>query len=443
MKLFLHEPKVVARGPVCEEAAWGYFQFPRVHKLPDGRLAVWIHDEDDQPHTLGLGAKLWYVSEDEGETWQKGDSSLAGLCGTEVSPGVRMLPIAKPVLDLTALGLEIPPFRLAAYNVPSDRVEQPEKSADPHKMPEGIGGFYDAFTSQDRYYYADTLPEGLTEKTLRFLRYDERTGETSICDRPVEWPYLPVKTYRQPDAPVRMLQPGLHESDNLKRGPGGTLWVSTYSTASDPENGALSTYDAAYLLRSDDGGDSWKLAAWQPYIPDTKADKLAWWRDGFSETDFEFMPDGSMIMLLRSTCVFHGGPEWGPLYFSRSADGGKTWTKPQVFDKIGILPQLRRLECGVTLAIYGRPGIFVRASEDPSGLRWEAPVEVMTPKDRSGLMNRPPVRPNFHQWAGSCCNVHAAILGPNKIIIAYSDFYVPDEKGIKRKTILTQVIEVR
>ena len=85
----------------------------------------------------------------------------------------------------------------------------------------------------------------------------------------------------------------------------------------------------------------------------------------------------------------------------------------------------------------------MRASEDPSGLRWEAPVEVMTPNDRSGLMNRPPVRPNFHQWAGSCCNVHAAILGPNKIIIAYSDFYVPDEKGIKRKTILTQVIEVR
>ena len=62
MKLFLHEPKVVARGPVCEEAAWGYFQFPRVHKLPDGRLAVWIHDEDDQPHTLGLGAKLFIIA---------------------------------------------------------------------------------------------------------------------------------------------------------------------------------------------------------------------------------------------------------------------------------------------------------------------------------------------------------------------------------------------
>ena len=100
------------------------------------------------------------------------------------------------------------------------------------------------------------------------------------------------------------------------------------------------------------------------------------------------------------------------------------------------------LKCGVTLAVYGRPGIYVRATEDPSGLKWDAPVELMTPEDRSPLMNRRPERPDFHQWAGSCCNMTAAVIGDNKIVIAYSDFYVPDEKGIKRKTCLSQVIEV-
>ena len=178
------------------------------------------------------------------------------------------------------------------------------------------------------------------------------------------------------------------------------------------------------------------------YHPDIFEDKLAYFRDGFDEPDLAFMPDGSMIVLMRTAGVFHGAPEWGPSYLSRSTDGGKTWQKPWRFDDIGVLPQLRSLKCGVTLAVYGRPGIYVRATEDPSGLKWDAPVELMTPEDRSPLMNRRPERPNFHQWAGSCCNMTAAVIGDNKIVIAYSDFYVPDEKGIKRKTCLSQVIEV-
>lgn len=47
VKLKLHEPRIILQGPICEEAGWGYYQFPRIYTLPDGRLAAAIHVEDD------------------------------------------------------------------------------------------------------------------------------------------------------------------------------------------------------------------------------------------------------------------------------------------------------------------------------------------------------------------------------------------------------------
>ena len=162
---------------------------------------------------------------------------------------------------------------------------------------------------------------------------------------------------------------------------------------------------------------------------------------GFSEPCLAFMPDGSILCILRTCDVFYGAPEWGPTYLTRSTDGGKNWTKPEYFKDRGALPQLIQLENGVTLAIVTRPGIYVYASRD-CGKTWDDCIEVMTDRDRSHLANNPPQRPNFWQWAGSCCNCTAYPLGKNKILLAYSDFYIPDENGVKRKGIKTIEIAV-
>jgi hypothetical protein len=83
------------------------------------------------------------------------------------------------------------------------------------------------------------------------------------------------------------------------------------------------------------------------------------------------MPDGSVFCLMRTD---------GPLYWARSTDNGKTWTPPAVFDDLGVWPQMLTLKNGVTLAIYGRPGLYVRATKDPAGLQWEKRVTVVEPK---------------------------------------------------------------
>ena len=160
---------------------------------------------------------------------------------------------------------------------------------------------------------------------------------------------------------------------------------------------------------------------------------------GYAEPDFVFAPDGSMVMLLRTTDVFKGDKEWAPSYITRSTDMGKTWSKPTRYDNIGVLPGMCRLGDTI-LAIYGRPGIYVRATKDPAGLQWEAPVEVMTPNDRSTEMNEPPARPNFHQWVGSCCNCTILPLDEHRAMIAYSDFYHPCEDGVRRKSIKTRIV---
>lgn len=131
------------------------------------------------------------------------------------------------------------------------------------------------------------------------------------------------------------------------------------------------------------------------------------------------------------------------MYISRSTDMGKSWSAPKRFSELGTLPRLCRLDCGTTLICYARPGTFIRGSLDDSGYAWSEPLEVMTAADRSSLGNvKPTGKPSFHQWVGSCNNPELIAIDSNTALIFYSDFYYPDERGVKRKTILCREIKV-
>ena len=163
---------------------------------------------------------------------------------------------------------------------------------------------------------------------------------------------------------------------------------------------------------------------------------------GFSDSDFEFMPDGSMVWFFRTAWYASTGFEWAPMYMARSTDGGFSWTRPSRFAFTGILPRLCTLGCGVTLLCYARPGIFVQACADGRGVEWSEPLEVMTPGDRSGLHNLRIERPSFHEWDGACNNPEILPLDERTALLFYSDFYYPDEAGVRRKTILCREIRV-
>lgn len=109
---------------------------------------------------------------------------------------------------------------------------------------------------------------------------------------------------------------------------------------------------------------------------------------GLCDSDCVFMPDGSIVWFFRSNWFANTGEEWSLMYMSRSTDMRHTWSKPVKFAKLGILPRLCKLECGVTLLSYARPGTFAQVSLNDSGTKWSEPLVLMTPEDRSGLASK-------------------------------------------------------
>jgi hypothetical protein len=115
---------------------------------------------------------------------------------------------------------------------------------------------------------------------------------------------------------------------------------------------------------------------------------------------------------------------------ARSTDDGKTWSVPRVFDSLGVLPQLLVLETGCTLASYGRPRVWVRATADKSGLTWAPRVEV------------PLHNVDWTEWGPTCGYTRMLALDANSAMLVYSDFGYPDHEGAPRKTILVRTITV-
>jgi ABC-type amino acid transport substrate-binding protein len=131
------------------------------------------------------------------------------------------------------------------------------------------------------------------------------------------------------------------------------------------------------------------------------------------------------------------------MYFSKSFDLGKTWTKPEVFDFCGVFPRTCKLDCGATLITYGRPGIFVRGTFGKAN-EWTNRLDIVEPIDRSGLANEVKEKKDqgYHDWDGLCGNSDIIAVDDNTALVFYTDFYYPDEKGVKRKTVLAREVKV-
>lgn len=88
-----------------------------------------------------------------------------------------------------------------------------------------------------------------------------------------------------------------------------------------PQTGLYSPYYSAELFRSDDNAHSFKQVSHMEYEAD--GHEYPYQSGGFSDSDFEFMDDGSIIWGLRSAWAMYTGREWDPMYISRSEDMGK------------------------------------------------------------------------------------------------------------------------
>jgi hypothetical protein len=148
--------------------------------------------------------------------------------------------------------------------------------------------------------------------------------------------------------------------------------------------------------------------------------------EGFGESKMTLMPDGSIVMLMRT-----GGNQ--PCYLVRSTDGCKTWSEPVKFDEVGVRPFIVTLDCGVSLASYGRDGLFVRATCDPSGLVWEDHIQIP--------LSTPPAGANKTQ---SCYYTYILPLSATSALLVYSDcHYSPSGNAADAgKSIIGRIITI-
>ena len=440
MKITLGEEQVVAIGPRYEDSYWGQFQFVQMLKGENGKVALTFHNGDDVWEELG-SADIWYTTDNRGETWEKLDDPKKVKKGLRLPNGdyLRHSGRTSKALDLDKVQA---PVWTGNYTIPSDDLHA--KSNDVNKLPLPAGHKHDIWKQKHCVYHVDRLPDGLYDHLHAWPQLRTKAGaeeETLEWAELKNWGNMGLQMVFPTTRNVAIPLMPQFLGRSYQQGPDGKLWAATYWAGMNPKNGAYSPYCSVYVLNSEDDGHSWTLQGHVPYIPDNDEYENAFMVGGFSETALIFNQDGSMSMILRITDVLMGDKEWAPSYITRSTDQGKTWSKPVRFDDVGVLPGVCQMG-DVTLAIYGRPGIYVRGTTDPAGMKWEEPVEVMTNEDRSNLMNERPERVNFHMWAGSCCNCAIVALDDTHAMIGYSDFYHLCEDGVRRKSIKTRIVTV-
>lgn len=382
VSLKMGEPVIVKTGVAYHSDPWGSYQFPLLRRLPDGRIVVQYHAGADTCEAYGQ-EKLWSVSDDEGRSWR------------ELSPS--------EVSNVTAFfGERLPSGKYIDYISHKPYAISDEYHA---KLTEAAGRHAGVLAMEE-------IPD-LFPKTYTFKVADAVSGKVETFDCELDFPGM--TTWLCKGAIVR---PVLFSK--LRLAPDGTLWLPHYIKGRNPSNLGYTTYYNCYYFCSKDEGRSFSLRSWIQYTPDSNEFPEAFLTEGFCEPDLCFMPDGSIITLMRTGFKT-------PSYISRSTDNGYTWSKPKKFDRCGVCPQLQHLSCGVTLASYGRPGLFVRATDDPAGENWCDPVTL--------------IPYNYDEWMkDSCCYTSMIAIDERTALLAYSDFRVKDEDGVPHKCIVVRTV---
>ena len=149
-------------------------------------------------------------------------------------------------------------------------------------------------------------PEPLCRKEWTALRIKAGEKEPVKEMVPVEWPGLTRVVHSQGD---RHVMKSIFPRGNMKLGPDGAVWVSAFSGEGhiNPANGQYSPYYSAELFRSDDMGKTFSRVAHMEYPAD--GDRYPYLSGGFSDSDFEWMPDGSMVWFfpLQLVCEHRRG----------------------------------------------------------------------------------------------------------------------------------------
>ena len=394
----LSAPTVVFQGEE-DDQVWGHHQFPSLRRTAGGMIiASWAYGEDK---VGGKNTGFSKISVNGGKSW------VPNTGGNNAEPTLLM-----------SNGKYFAGFR--SYGTPASTHL---KEFTPVVF-EG-GPSYQLRTM----YFAEDVADHPKSKELHLTdfyinEYDPETKTTTAVPVTVNWPYAPIISFTGDFIYSLSGWFGL-SGDNVIVAEDGTLYTCIYGPGfdsfADSKEAAMTDYALSclfhvFVFASKDCGRTWDLTA--QLTPGEECPDPV---EGYCEPKMIQMPDGSFFMLMRTGSN-------NPMYVTRSTDG-YTWTTPEVFDDIGVLPQLAKFECGVTVATYGRPYLRVAVTDDPAGAVWEDPIEIPLAGPKDG----------YNQ---SCFYTDMLQLDANTILFIYTSFRYPNRNGVGVRTILTRTITV-
>ncbi len=404
----LGEAITVYQAPEAD-THWGHYQFPSISYTASGAIRVsWSYSNDSIYDNTNHGIPnpvRYATSFDGGLTWQPGVNDA----GTNYDDAKVLMSNGRYFTGFSGRtgAFEMDPNVLGKYT----------------PMMSGVmGNTIDVYNAEDVKEYKFRLTGS---------ERDPKTGAVYSFTAKVNWPYMPLNAYHSYQTGVKSyINPvegyfGLQNYMGMISTEDG-LYFALYTVGVDSKTGIAGRYHqyySVYVFHSEDCGRTWNYVSQISMTRKLFNEAIGSGTtcEGFDEPTITQAPDGSIVMILRTGSN-------NPSYIVRSTDGCKTWSEPEKFDVCGVLPQLMTLGCGVTIASYGRPDLYVRATSDPSCLEWEDHINVPLANGSGG--------------SASCYYTRLLRIDDTSAWVVYSDFTTPNADGEPRKSIIVRKITI-
>ena len=442
----LGEPRLLMLGSEGR-LDWGSFQSPWIWQHRDGRLIVRVTSSQDISYNPQVDwPRYYFVSADGGATWsyiapgkeeerrwemEAGDR-LAD--GTQVYFGKRRIVLADALRQRVLIGGEAvrkgTKFPgILAKDLPEDLGWIPFYTRKPT----------DAQWTQHRAY----PPPGLRLPIIKIVDHEKAGVQTSD------------ESYRDLFERLEQGDPSVPFLEQIELGTTvGSLdvlsdgsWISVVNYVDHDlptlAGGYANSTPAgerplAAVLRSTDQGEHWTVWREVPFgdqvidvgdsvpasVPQPQQDGRR--RHWVYRAHMNVMPDGSWVVMTRCCRDPKRWTDHAVLFLTRSTDQGLTWTRLEPIRPYSLNPSGAVLANGIGVRKYGRPGHYLTFCADGRGERWGNDV-VLIGREREHDQD-------------TCNNNNFVVTGPDRLIIAYSDFGYKDAAGVARKAIFTREI---
>ena len=179
-----------------------------------------------------------------------------------------------------------------------------------------------------------------------------------------------------------------------------------------------------HLMASTNRGRTWKRRG-------AIADATELCKGGYWEESMTIVPNGDLVCVSR-TLNSNDENELRELYMTRSSDKGYTWSYPRAIAPYSVTPHLIPLKRGITALIYGRPGVHLLFSTDNCN-SWNTHIILIGSEEDD--LKKEAVKKGLKDWwnlrfRDSCSNTSYVKLGPDRFLVAYSDFQYTDEAEV-------------